>query len=451
MRKPFSKEKSITCTKCRYLFPLCFLVLSLCSWAIRLKNKSPSNKILRHLAQLINSSLLNWKRCSSFKIFAAFLLLISIPACNQDQPLEQAHELSELGATSDDYETNPNQWGYIDSSGQLTISNQFDEVRAFSEGLALVRRLGKWGFIDKTGKIQIECKYRAAWSFENGLARVQNEEGLFGFISASGVLVIEQRWSEATNFREGMSCVRNGNKYGFINPKGVLVVAAKYDRPSRFYNNYAVVKEGDRYGMINQVGDLVIPSIYDQLKPFENSMARAKKDGNYGFLNIKGQWAVYPIFVQASNFNNDHAPAFDGQLWGLINRKGDWAIVPKYNQLFWAAENRWIAEKNESYYLIDEKDHAILKKMDEIHPFKEDLAAFRRGDLWGFINNSGEIVMPAMFYLAWPFHNGYARVATDIGLTYIDRDGFFLMPPNPFFLEIRDFSEGLASVQVYNQ
>ena len=86
----------------------------------------------------------------------------------------------------------------------------------------------------------------------------------------------------------------------------------------------------------------------------------------------------------------------------------------------------------------------------ELHPFNEDLAAFRNTlDRWGYVDADGQVVVEPEFMLSWPFRNGQARVATENGMTLIDRDGNLLMPPNPYFLELREFSEGLAPVQVY--
>ena len=47
-------------------------------------------------------------------------------------------------------------YGYIDKSGKVVIEPQFDYVRDFSEGLAVVEKDGKWGVIDKNGKVVIE-------------------------------------------------------------------------------------------------------------------------------------------------------------------------------------------------------------------------------------------------------------------------------------------------------
>ena len=64
-------------------------------------------------------------------------------------------------------------YGYIDKSGKVVIEPQFDEERAFSEGLAQVEKDGKWGFIDKSGKVVIEPQFDWVSDFSEGLAKVR--------------------------------------------------------------------------------------------------------------------------------------------------------------------------------------------------------------------------------------------------------------------------------------
>jgi hypothetical protein len=47
----------------------------------------------------------------------------------------------------------------------LLIEPQFEDARAFGEGLAPVKVKGQWGFVDKTGKIVIAPRFQDAASF----------------------------------------------------------------------------------------------------------------------------------------------------------------------------------------------------------------------------------------------------------------------------------------------
>ena len=92
-------------------------------------------------------------------------------------------------------------WGYIDHTGTIVVTPQFDLAWHFSEGLAFVRiggrDNGKWGCIDKTGKYIINPQFDDTWSFSEGLAAVKiggrffEEEGKGGYIDKTGKYVWE--------------------------------------------------------------------------------------------------------------------------------------------------------------------------------------------------------------------------------------------------------------------
>jgi hypothetical protein len=81
--------------------------------------------------------------------------------------------------------------GYLNTKGEWTIKPQFDDARAFSEGLAAVNRGGKchmggkWGYIEKDGAVAIPFQYDFAGQFRDGHACVE-EAGQWKLIDARG-------------------------------------------------------------------------------------------------------------------------------------------------------------------------------------------------------------------------------------------------------------------------
>src|SRR4030042_1078127 len=92
-------------------------------------------------------------------------------------------------------------WGYIDKSGTIVITPQFDKVRFFSDSLAVVRIGVKWGYIDTSGKIVITPKFDLAMNFKDGLAVVQIGDK-WGYIDKSGKYVITPQFDFALNFSD---------------------------------------------------------------------------------------------------------------------------------------------------------------------------------------------------------------------------------------------------------
>ncbi len=100
-------------------------------------------------------------------------------------------------------------WGYINIQGKLILPYNYDECRAFSDGLATVKINDKWGYIDRTGKLIIEPTFDEAGDFINGIASVNND-GVYS-INKSGKLIA---------FFDGGDVYAGNHTDGVVNGKG---------------------------------------------------------------------------------------------------------------------------------------------------------------------------------------------------------------------------------------
>ena len=168
-----------------------------------------------------------------------------------------------------------------------------------------------------------------------------------------------------------------------------------------------------------------------QVKPYEPKdltkpeLFLARVNGRYGFIDRFGQMAISPRFLRALEFSEGLAPVQAvNQKWGFIDIKGKMVIQPLFNLAF---------------------------------PFSEGLASVRAPDLFGCINKSGDLVIPAKFAGISQFNGGLAETifeqqvgASHVrGFGYIKPDGIFQIPPT--FEAAGTFGEGLAPVKVFAQ
>ncbi|MBQ2916224.1 MAG: WG repeat-containing protein, partial [Clostridia bacterium] len=82
---------------------------------------------------------------------------------------------------------------------------------------------------------------------------------------------------------------------------------------------------------------------------------------------------------------------------------------------------------------------------DDAKNFSEGFAAVKKGDLWGFINENGEIAIEPQFEAVWSFTEGLAAVQINGLWGYIDTTGSVVIEPK--YKLTWGFSEGLAAVQ----
>jgi hypothetical protein len=173
--------------------------------------------------------------------FSEGLAMVCVGRCDYT---ETSHEWEgdKLNTKGGDYE---GKWGYIDTSGKMVISPQFDGAGPFSTGLAAVfvgkRKLaeadiGKYGYIDVAGKFVAEPQFGHAYSFDkdSGLAIVcvgkcsyDDNEKKFGFVNRSGKFVINPQFDDVEEFIGGLARVSMGHdkeiRIGYINRSGNFV------------------------------------------------------------------------------------------------------------------------------------------------------------------------------------------------------------------------------------
>jgi hypothetical protein len=80
-------------------------------------------------------------------------------------------------------------FGYIDSTGNVAIPLRYTNARGFADGIAPVcNKKGLWGYIDKNGKEVIAFRFNYAISFTDGVGKVLLKEDWYS-IDREGTLV----------------------------------------------------------------------------------------------------------------------------------------------------------------------------------------------------------------------------------------------------------------------
>ncbi|HJQ24748.1 MAG TPA: WG repeat-containing protein [Blastocatellia bacterium] len=140
-------------------------------------------------------------------------------------------------------------FAFIDKSGSIVTSQQYDYAKEFSEGLAPVLIGKKWGYIDKKGRTVIPPGFAEAEPFSDGLARVKLGEQ-YGYIDHSGILVIPAIYKYAEDFSDGLAVVCNNwskksfryEEFYYINRRGEQAISEQFALASPFFKGLAHVK-----------------------------------------------------------------------------------------------------------------------------------------------------------------------------------------------------------------
>lgn len=224
-------------------------------------------------------------------------------------------------------------YGYIDSKGKYVLPLQWGNAESFYEGLAVVANdEGDYGYINKMGQLVIPYKYGYAGYFCDGLAPVwDNKVGKGGYIDKTGKIVISQQedWDKIFEFNEGLAPVLNKNeKFGFIDTKGTIVLPFEWESVGLYSEGLVPVEnEQGFWGYIDKTGKLVISFHEEWLLAgcFSEGLAPiVNEQGLYGYIDKNGRLVIPFQWNYAWNFENGTAWVEASGHNRLINKRGEY-------------------------------------------------------------------------------------------------------------------------------
>ena len=189
----------------------------------------------------------------------------------------------------------------------------------------------------------------------------------------------------------------------------------------------------DKSGSRRQVSD----TPYEYLGPYRNGWAVAKKDGVYGFVDTNWNESHFE-YTAASNFTEGYAYVQKDGTWYVIDPSFQVVRTCNMTQVlidsYGFASNYGIVvgQVQEKWQLFTSGGEVVENfSADEIRfPAEPNgLIAFRSGGQWGYVDNTGTIVLEPVYEEAKSFSMGYGAVKVDGKWGYIDTTGTFLVEP----------------------
>jgi hypothetical protein len=152
---------------------------------------------------------------------------------------------------------------YSDSLS-LTIPHNITSISDFSEGLARIQIDEKFGFIDTTGQVTIQPVYDRIKDFSGSKAFVRLDDHYF-WINTSGSEIndnISIVFDEVDEFSEGYARVKVFDEYGYIRPDSSFFINPRFSEASPFFNQIASVSSIDSFGYVYTNGREDITELY---------------------------------------------------------------------------------------------------------------------------------------------------------------------------------------------
>lgn len=313
--------------------------------------------------------------------------------------------------------------GYIDKTGKVAIPFTFTKAGNFKEGMALFLSDNKLGFIDKNGKIIVPAKYDYLSDFSNGFAKALLNSK-YGYIDKQGKEIVPIKYDDISEFGEEMAVVVLNKKFGFVDKAGKEIIPLKYDNAGLFKDGIALIELNKKFGMIDKLGKELIPAKYDKLESFSTyGVARAKWNGKHGILSNKGIEITQPQFDTLSVFNEGISKAKLNQKDVYVSCTGK--IYDSYELLNKEKGIYKVKQNNKTGFINNKGVEIKSPTYDEIlKPNKISLLAFKKDSKWGFMDEKATEIIPAQYdEIISNFESPYAKVRLGTQVIYIDRKG----------------------------
>ena len=168
---------------------------------------------------------------------------------------------------------------------------------------------------------------------------------------------------------------------------------------------------------------------------FIDGIQTIERDGLFGFKREDGTVFVEPQYMYVGQFKDGFCIVYKSPTrCGIINRQGREVVPSEYEEVSLPSEGMIRVRYGERYGFYDTTGHiAIDFQYRTESDFSEGLAVVNvdidsNTVLYGYINKSNQIVIPARYEYAYTFHEGKAVVKNYDRFGMIDRKGNEVMP-----------------------
>ncbi|OJJ20266.1 hypothetical protein BKI52_17520 [marine bacterium AO1-C] len=236
------------------------------------------------------------------------------------------------------------------------------------------------------------------------------------------------RYSSVGYFHEGYARAEKNGKYGFVDKDGNEIIPPKYEWVGQFKEGVVRVFTNDKAGYVEKEGKTVIPEKYDDAWEFSQGLAKVmvlkeiddKKIERFGYVNKQGIEVVPAIYQDAQSFYEGLAAVRQDKKWGYINAKGHVLIPFQYKEAQSFYEGFALVKGEEGKPFFISKSG---QKYDDFRPYVDGAAAVMRKGKWGFIDNSGKLIIDFKYDEVRDFKKGYVQVRIGKKRFYINKEG----------------------------
>lgn len=320
---------------------------------------------------------------------------------------------------------------------------RFDEIHAFHEGFAVVKKDNLYGLISSNGDLKLECAYKEILPFSEGLCGICDKSGQWFFINHTleRMLMLSSEYYVTSDkgFCSGLCAVFKWDDdiedylFGYVDRNGREVILCSYSFADDFVDGYAVVEDGSQF-VINRF-QKKITNGWDQIRIYQTyGICNDFRTRDYTEIVNLNSGDIVPLGRGLSvhvigELKDDMCCYFkkDKLVWFDINTPSKRQNFKQPVKTCWCDFNQGLMSvklKNGRYGFIDQRGNIVIQFIyDEAHNFCEGLAAVCQEDKWCYINEDGVVIINGDYDSASDFSEGLAVVTKNGKPFVVDKTG----------------------------
>ncbi len=286
------------------------------------------------------------------------------------------------------------------------------------------RKNDKKGLRDSRNRVLIPAEYDdLGWS-NGGIIPLDGvigykENGLWGLINLKNQKIISPHYTQLKPLNGEWVIIAKydhtsrGEKFGVINLKGNSILNPTYQYLESFNQHLiaAVLDEGRVwYGLLDMDFQNVIPYKYEKIEPLNGQYAAISLAGKVGIANHSGSIIVPPSYqeikLQGNKLVGKPLSSFE-----LRTSENKFVASHKFPRLQPLGKDLYLGCSPQANYLTN-----LLGTKTKPYPgceilgFADGVASIRRGNQYGVIDKSGNLVLPIEHDTVW-ISEGFIGVA----------------------------------------
>ena len=133
-------------------------------------------------------------------------------------------------------------YNLLDTNGTKLMKKEVEDIGPFGELIAFSKNQ-EWGYMNTKGQVVIQPTFDFAQSFSGGNAIVRTEP-FYGLIDAKGEYVIEPYQEDIRQINDSLYLFKNLGKFGLISSEGDTLLAPKYKNIEPIEEKVVKIEEG---------------------------------------------------------------------------------------------------------------------------------------------------------------------------------------------------------------